>query len=80
MEAAVISNNITRIIMESSSSSESDSDSDGMEEILTILMKDRTNYIPRMRCKRYVEDVVSQYTNKEFKNHFRYIFIIFYSL
>jgi len=75
MEKVAIINNIARIITESSTSSESDSDSE-MEEILTILIKNRTNNIPRMRCKKYM-DVVSQYTDKEFKSHFRYIFIIF---
>lgn len=79
MEIAAVINNIAHIITESTSS-ESNSDSDEMEEILTILTKDRSNYIPKMRCKRYVKDIVSRYTNKEFKSHFRYIFIIFHSL
>jgi len=74
MEKVAIINNIARIITDSSTSSESDSDSE-MKEIL-ILIKDRTNYIPKMRCKKYM-DAVFQYTDREFKSHFRYIFIIF---
>jgi len=74
MEKVAIINDIARIITESSTSSD-DSDSE-MEEILRILIKNRTNNISRMRCKKYM-DVVSQYTDKEFKSHFRYIFIIF---
>jgi len=73
MEKVAIINNIARIITESSTSSD-DSDSE-VEEILRILIKNRTSNIPRMR-KKYM-DVVSQYTDKEFKSHFRYIFIIF---
>jgi len=75
MEKVAIINNFARIITESSTSSESDSDSE-MEEILTILIKNRANNIPRMRCKKYM-DVISQYTDKEFKSHFRYISTIF---
>jgi len=74
MEKVAIINDIARIITESSTSSD-DSDSE-MEEILRILIKNRTNNIPRMRCKKYM-DVLSQYTDKEFKSQFRYIFIIF---
>lgn len=69
--ACVIITNITRIIMESSSSSESDSDSDEMENILMIIKGFGTNNIPRIRFNGYVEDVLYQYTDGDFKSHFR---------
>lgn len=76
MEKVTAIINIAHIIMESSTS-ESDSDSsDGLEEFVAILKGQKTT-VPRMRCKRYVEDVVSQYTDMDFKNNFRYILIIF---
>lgn len=68
--------NIAHIIVESSTFSESDNESDGLEELVAILKGQKTT-VPRMQCKRYVEDVVSQYTDMDSKNNFRYILIIF---
>lgn len=52
---------------------ESNSDSSDNEENILLLLKIKNNLkrIPRMRCKNYIEDVVSLYTNKEFQMHFR---------
>jgi len=46
--------------------SSSDSDSSDSEEDESLLL-----IIQRARCKNYVEDVVSSYTNSEFQMHFR---------
>lgn len=77
MEKFAVITSVVRIVVESSSSSDSDSDEEEMQEILIILDKDRCNNVPRIRCQRYVEDVVSRYTEMDFKNHFRYVLYIF---
>jgi len=54
------------------SSSDSDSlDSKEGESLMLIMLRNEKRLISRARCKNYVEDVVSSYTNYEFQMHFR---------
>lgn len=47
----------------------SDSDSDSDNEFLQKL--NQQTRVPRIRCQNYVENIVSLYTDMEFKTHFR---------
>jgi len=62
---ALTINTLLDIIDESSDSDCSDSDN----EILQKLKQQMR--VPRIRCKNYVENIVSLYTDMEFKTHFR---------
>jgi len=51
---------------------EPDSDSESAEKnILLLNIKNKVDRVPRMRCKNFIDNVVSSYTNKEFQMHFR---------
>lgn len=50
-----------------------DSDSESIEVINLIKNSIKRVRVPRIRCKNYVENVVWQYTDVEFKTHFRYV-------
>lgn len=50
---------------DSNSSSESELDIEIFREL------NRRIRVPRMRCKNYVENIVSAYLDMEFKTHFR---------
>jgi len=67
MQKRLLFENI-KLALDSSESSESDSDSDLMEIIYNYK---HTPRIPKIHCKNYVEDVVWQYTDVDFKSHFR---------
>lgn len=56
------------IIMNEDTSSNSSDDSD-YEEIRNILQQNVR--IPKIHCKNYVEHVVNEYTDEDFKTHFR---------
>lgn len=40
-------------------------------DIEMIVKLNRQTYVPRIRCKNYVEQIVSSYSEMEFKMHFR---------
>ena len=58
----------TDIIKENIEDSSSSSDDELEIEICRRL--NRTG-VPRIRCRNYVEDIVSAYSDAEFKTHFR---------
>ncbi|XP_020299186.1 putative nuclease HARBI1 [Pseudomyrmex gracilis] len=58
---------LSKSLIESDDSLEEDE-----ADILSLLVIKETYYrIPRMRCQKYVENVVSLYTDEEFQMHFR---------
>lgn len=56
---------LLKVIVEDSSEESSESDS---AEIINNSYVER---VPKVRCKNYVENVVWQYTDVDFKSHFR---------
>lgn len=50
--------------------SEESSDSD-TAEVIQQYLGTLHEQIPKIRCKNYIEDVVCQYTDVDFKSHFR---------
>ncbi|XP_067215666.1 uncharacterized protein [Linepithema humile] len=58
-----------KVTLESTDEESSDSESDLAEIIYDYY--ERKSKIPKIRCKNYIEDVVWQYTDVDFKSHFR---------
>ncbi|KAM0736427.1 hypothetical protein ACS0PU_010388 [Formica fusca] len=62
---ALITHTLIENIDDSSDSSEDELDTEILKEL-----NGRTR-VPRIRCKNYVENIVSSYSDMEFKTHFR---------
>lgn len=71
-EVSNINKNIIALIatslienIDETESSESDSDLEILRELIV------RSPVPRIKCKNYVEDIVSSYSDIDFKMHFR---------
>lgn len=55
------------VVLEESDEESSESDS----EYIINLIRNNCERVPKVRCRNYIENVVWQYTESDFKSHFR---------
>jgi len=66
-------NDNLNLIIYSSSSSDDEDEEETVKNLYIVLNKNRKKLNKRLQVEGFVERVISGYTAKEFKTHFRYI-------
>lgn len=62
---------IVRIILDIINESSDSSDTNDSDDEILLRELNRRSPVPRIKCKNYVENIVSLYSDMEFKSHFR---------